>query len=50
MDLISKHVLKKCNYFHEKNKNNNHSTKAREGKTMITNGMTVSDFYKRYNL
>lgn len=50
IDLLSKHILKNCNYFHSKNKNNNHTTKKREGNTMITNGMTVGGFYKRFNL
>ncbi len=49
IDLISKHVLKTCNYFHPKNKNNNNSIKRGEGKLMITNGMTLSNFNKKYH-
>lgn len=50
IDLLSKHMLKSCNYFHSKNKNNNHNIKKGEGKSMITNGLTVSDFNKKYHL
>jgi len=47
-DVISKLVLKKCNFTHEKNKNNTKSLKKGEGKLMITSGMTVHDFQEKY--
>ena len=50
IDLVSKHVLTNCNYNQNKNKNNPGTHKAREGKTMITNGLSLIDFYKKYNL
>ena len=49
MDLISKEILKKCNYFHDKNKNNNRSLKTGNGKSMITGGLTISQFNKKFN-
>jgi len=49
-DIISKIVLKKCNFTHEKNKNNNKMHKTGEGKQMITSGMTVHDFVEKHHL
>jgi hypothetical protein len=49
MDEIAKYILKKCNYFHEKNKNNKSSLKSGEGKMMTTGGMKTSEFLKKYN-
>ena len=49
-DQISSKVLGMCNIYSTKSKFNNTSLKAREGKTMITNGMTVKDFEKKYGL
>ena len=50
IDLISKAVLKRCNYFHSKHKNSEKQLKKGEGKLMITNGMSVSAFLKKMNL
>ncbi len=50
MDKITKKVLTDCNFFHDKNKNNNSRMKVGEGKMMITSGLTVNDFMKKYNL
>lgn len=49
MDEIAKYILKKCNYIHDKNKKHEATVKAGEGKLMITGGMTVSEFLKKYN-
>lgn len=49
-DLITNKVLGMCNVYHPKSKFNNTSLKARNGKTMITQGMTVSQFEHKYNL
>ena len=47
---ISEKVLGLCNIYTSKSKFNNTSLKAREGKTMITNGMTLKQFEKKYGL
>jgi hypothetical protein len=48
VDLISKAVLKRCNYTHDKSKNAMKILKKGEGKLMFTNGMTVSEFQQKY--
>jgi len=50
IDLLSKHILKSCNIVQPKNKNNNSRIKKGDGKSMITNGLTISDFTKKYHL
>lgn len=50
MDLIALKILRNCNYFHKKNMNNNTSLKKGDGKLMITSGMTVNEFTKKYKL
>lgn len=47
---ISKKILEKCKFTHAKSKNANTSLKVGQGKLMMTNGMTVSDFTKAYHL
>lgn len=47
-DKIAKKILVKCNFNHIKNPNNNTSLKAGEGKMMITNGLTINEFYHKY--
>ena len=47
---ISCEVLGLCNVYSPKSKFNKTSLKAREGKTMITNGLTVKQFEKKYGL
>lgn len=48
-DIITRKMLQKCNVYHHKNKNNNSFVKSRQGKLMITNGMTVQEFEAKYN-
>ena len=48
LDKISKQALLRCNYFHDKNKNNNRSTKPGQGKMAMTQGMTISEFEDKY--
>jgi hypothetical protein len=43
-------MLQRCNFFHNKNKNNKKELKIGEGKLMITGGLSVSDFLEKYNL
>ena len=43
-------VLNKCNISKSKNRNNNKMLKAREGKLMMTNGISISEFQKKYKL
>ena len=50
LDLIASQVLSSCNISNHKNKNNNTALKHGEGKLMITNGMSVKDFIKKYSL
>ena len=41
-------MLKNCNYFHQKSKNNNTTHKSGEGKLMITNGLSIKEFQERF--
>jgi hypothetical protein len=50
IDKITKKVLTDCNFFHHKSKNNNSRIKVGQGKMMITSGLTVNDFMRKYNL
>ncbi len=47
---ISRNILIKCNYINKKSNFNNKTTKAGDGKLMITSGLTVNDFTNKYNL
>ena len=49
-DLIAKKVLKLCNIYSNKSKFNNSTLKVRNGKTMITRGLSVEQFEKKYGL
>lgn len=50
IDKIAKQILKNCNFTHTKNKNNDTNLKVGNGKLMITSGLTVSEFNKRFNI
>ena len=50
MGLIANKILTRCNVFHQKNKNNNVSLKAGNGKLMMTRGMPLNKFIEKYNL
>jgi len=50
LNEIAFKVLNKCNISKTKNKNNNGMLKAREGKLMMTNGISISEFQKKYKL
>lgn len=47
---ITMKVLNNCNIWKSKNKNNNKMLKSGEGKLMMTNGVSISEFAKKYNL
>jgi len=49
MDKIAQKVLAKCNFHHSK-KDSKEILKKGTGKTMITSGLTVQDFCKKYKL
>ncbi len=49
-DIIADKVLKSCKVYSYKSKHNNSRLKKGEGKTMITRGMSVKQFEKKYNL
>jgi len=49
-DKIARKVLTKCNFYHEKNQNNNKNLKTGEGKLSITNGLTLNQFVEKHKL
>ena len=49
-DKITSEILGMCNIYSTKSKFNNTVHKSKGGKTMITKGMTVGEFEKKYNL
>ena len=49
-DLIANKILKSCNVYNNKSLFNNINLKARSGKTMITQGMSINEFEKKYGL
>ena len=49
-DKISGEILGMCKVYSTKSKFNNTSHKSKGGKTMITQGMTVGEFEKKYRL
>jgi len=50
INLISKKILKKCNFLQNKSDFNNKEIKSGQGKLMITSGMTINDFTKKFNV
>ena len=50
LQKITKLMLKKCNYVHNKSKHNNTCLKKGNGKLMSTSGLTINQFYKKYHL
>ena len=49
-DQISHKILEMCNIYSPKSNFNNTVHKSKGGKTMITKGMTVGEFEKKYNI
>ena len=49
-DQISHKILEMCNIYSPKSKFNNTVHKSKGGKTMITKGMTVGEFEKKYKI
>ena len=49
-DLIANRVLKLCNVYQKKNRHNNGSLKKGNGKMMFTQGLSVNQFEKKYDL
>ena len=47
---ITKLMLKKCNFVHDKSKHNNTCLKKGNGKLMSTSGLTINQFYEKYHL
>ena len=43
-------MLRNCNFYHRKNKNNDSFHKRDSGKLMQTMGMPISDFLEKTNL
>jgi hypothetical protein len=50
LQKITKLMLKKCNYVHNKSKHNNTCLKKGNGKLMSTSGLTINQFYEKYHL
>jgi hypothetical protein len=50
LNLIAAKILNVCNVNSTKNKNNNTQLRIGDGKLMMTNGMSVSDFQRKYKL
>ena len=49
-DIIAEKVLKNCNVYQKKSKHNNSRLIKGEGKNMITGGMSVNEFERKYKL
>ena len=49
IDIIAKKILNNCNYYHEK-KDKKDILKKKSGKMMITSGMTVEEFCKKFKV
>lgn len=50
MNNVSFKVLHSCNIWKSKNKNNNKMLKSGEGKLMMTNGVSISEFARKHHL
>ena len=50
MDIIANRVLNLCNVYSKKSKHNKGSLIKKNGKTMITKGLTVKQFEEKYNV
>ena len=49
-DIIANKVLQSCHVYSQKSLHNNTRLKKGEGKNMITRGMSVNEFERKYNL
>ena len=49
LNYVAKKILGECNVYSKKSKFNNSTHKSKEGKTMITQGMTIKEFENKYN-
>ena len=50
LNEVAKKILEECNVYTNKSKFNNSILKAKEGKLMITKGMTIKQFEDKYKL
>ena len=50
LNEVAKKILEECNVYTNKSKFNNSFLKAKEGKLMITKGMTIKQFVDKYKL
>ena len=50
IDTITKKMLTKCGFLRKKSASNNTSLKKGNGKLMVTAGLTVEEFTKKYNV
>ena len=50
LNYVAKKILGECNVYSKKSKFNNSTHKSKEGKTMITKGMTIKEFENKYNI
>ena len=49
-DIIANKVLNNCKVYKQKSKNNDTNLKKGDGKLMITHGLSINQFEKKYNL
>ena len=49
-NLITKKILRKCNIYCNKSPKNNNSLKIGSGKNMMTKGLSINSFIKKFNL
>ena len=50
LNEVAKKILEECNVYSNKSKFNDSFLKAKEGKLMITKGMTIKQFEDKYKL
>lgn len=50
INLIAEKILRSCNFYHKKNKNNDICLKRDNGKLMQTMGLTISEFLEKTQL
>lgn len=50
LDLISKQILTKCNFYKTKSAFNKTFLRNGEGKSAITSGLTLNEFAKKFKL
>jgi hypothetical protein len=50
IDRIAHDILEKCNVINIKSDSNNNRLQSKQGKLMITNGLTIKEFEKKFSI